>query len=396
MNNAEITVNNSSLIDKLIFSIMDSPEYNNVQFLIFTIRKPYLIFLSTLKSSGFKVPQFLIPLTCFIDRVIKEQGIELEEILKYMISLELQNDFSKGWVHYYYTCFISPQCDGSTSIQCSRETFIHIFTGFVLDFFNSTRSLDINLIVDQEKQVYQTNQYGLSIVDNVEFKTDYFIFDGKAYLYNLLTNTKQLRFEDGMPGFARIITDQVNDGDILLRLDERLALPKDQAISYSSANFEKYRGPQFHFQKSVFTDIKTIIVHISPETSNKLLMVIKKDYDYKNNKAFLHIEIETLPFVKDSHSSPVITTFLHGMYYLEDDCFIHIDYTKNQYSVEDYLIKYSDSVPDKPIDLYTERKELHYKIWCIENGTYSREVWYQLMIASLPEEYQTLLNEILA
>ena len=139
----------------------------------------------------------------------------------------------------------------------------------------------------------------------------------------------------------------------------------------------------------------TIIVHISPDSSNKLLMVIKKDYDCKTNKAFLHIEIETLPYVKNSRSSPVITTFLHGMYYLDDDCFTHIDYTKNQYSVEEYLIKYSDSVPNKPIDLYTERKELHYKIWCIENGTYSREIWYQLMIASLPEEYQTLLNEIL-
>ena len=29
--------------------------------------------------------------------------------------------------------------------------------------------------------------------------------------------------------------------------------------------------------------------------------------------------------------SPCITTFLHGMYYPEDDVFTHIDYTKNQY-----------------------------------------------------------------
>lgn len=395
MNNAEITVNNSDEIDELLFSIMDSTEFKSIQFLIITIRRQYLKVLSTLRTSGFKVPHFLIPLTCFVDKAIEERGIDLEEILKYMLLIELQNDFSKGWVHYFYTCFITPQCDGSTSIQCSRETFIHIFTGFVLDFFKSTYSLDINELVCQEDHIYPTNQYGLSVVDGVEFKTDYFIFDGKAYLYNLLTNTKQLKFEDGMPGFARIITDQVKNGDILLRLDENLALPKDQAISYSSADFEKFRGPQFHFQNSVLTDTKTIIVHISPDSSNKLLMVIKKDYDFKTNKAFLHIEIETLPYVKNSRSSPVITTFLHGMYYLDDDCFTHIDYTKNQYSVEEYLIKYSDSVPNKPIDLYTERKELHYKIWCIENGTYSREIWYQLMIASLPEEYQTLLNEIL-
>ena len=29
--------------------------------------------------------------------------------------------------------------------------------------------------------------------------------------------------------------------------------------------------------------------------------------------------------------SPCITSFLHGMYYPEDDVFTHIDYTKNQY-----------------------------------------------------------------
>lgn len=40
--------------------------------------------------------------------------------------------------------------------------------------------------------------------------------------------------------------------------------------------------------------------------------------------------------------------------------------------------------------------ELHYKIWCIENGRYTREVWYNLMTASLNEKYRTLLDEILA
>lgn len=34
--------------------------------------------------------------------------------------------------------------------------------------------------------------------------------------------------------------------------------------------------------------------------------------------------------------------------------------------------------------------------WCIENGRYTREVWYNLMTASLNEKYRTLLDEILA
>ena len=129
---------------------------------------------------------------------------------------------------------------------------------------------------------------------------------------------------------------------------------------------------------------------------DKLLMVIKKDYDDTRKKAFLHIEIETLPYCPTGEAnSPCITTFLHGMYYPEDDVFTHIDYTKNQYIYSDYEQKYADANPEIPIDFYAEKK-LHYKIWCIENGTYSREIWYKLMVASLPKKYHILLDEILA
>lgn len=62
---------------------------------------------------------------------------------------------------------------------------------------------------------------------------------------------------------------------ILLRLDERLALPVKQAISYSTLNFEKFYGPQFHFEDKI-KKVKTIIVHFNKESSNKLLMVIKR------------------------------------------------------------------------------------------------------------------------
>ena len=83
------------------------------------------------------------------------------------------------------------------------------------------------------------------------------------------------------------------------------------------------------------------------------------------------------------------------MYYPEQNIFTHIDYTKNQYSEELYLQKYSDSNDGISIDQYTSKRDLHYKIWCIENGRFTRETWYKLMIISLSEEYQTLLNEIL-
>ena len=73
------------------------------------------------------------------------------------------------------------------------------------------------------------------------FHNDYFVFENKAYLYNILTNIIPVSFGDVMPGFARVISEQREVGNILLRLDDRLALPEEQAISYSTLNFEKYR-----------------------------------------------------------------------------------------------------------------------------------------------------------
>lgn len=209
----------------------------------------------------------------------------------------------------------------------------------------------------------------------------------------MLTNTTPLQFGDSMPGFARLINDEVDDGNVLLRLDERLALPKEQAISYSTLNFEKYHGPQFHFNRTSLKSPKTITVHIDGETLDKLLMVVKQDYDQVSEKTLWHIEIETLPHLqKDKEKGHRITTFLHGMYYSEDDLFTHIDCTKNQYDGESYERKYTENAP---VDLYTKNNELHHKIWCIEQGHYSRELWYKLMVVSLNERYCKLLDEIL-
>ena len=199
-----------------------------------------------------------------------------------------------------------------------------------------------------------------------------------------------------MPGFAKIITENVKGGNILLRLDERLALPKDQAISYSSLDYAKYRGPQFHFKDSTLKMERNITVHIDEKTLNKLLLVIKQRFDDKENKPFWHIEIETLPF-KDpaTKGKYCITTFLHGMYFPDEDIFTHIDYTRKQYEMQTYLKKYADCIDEVPIDTYTDSSKLHHKIWCIEGGRYSREVWYKLMVTSLNDGYARLLDEML-
>ena len=64
--------------------------------------------------------------------------------------------------------------------------------------------------------------------------------------------------------------------------------------------------------------------------------------------------------------------------------------------MEVYLDKYADSQNGIPVDQYTEIKDLHYKIWCIENGEFKKETWYKLMMISLPNQYQELLNEMLS
>lgn len=378
-------------IEQFLIDVTETEEYKSLEYLAFSIHKPMLDYFTSFrkKDNRFTIPSFLVSFVNRVGTLFCEKDISGDNILNYME----QNDYH-GWVQYYDVAFIRKPGVTET-IQVDSEFFFLIISGFILDTFRKNY-IDINEIIAGEQFIYETNQYKLTAVPGVVFKTDSFIFDGKAYLYNILTNKSKIEFFDTMPGFAKIITEDVDTGDILLRLDERLAVPAEQVISYSTLNFEKFRGPQFHFADTPLAKTKTIIVHIDPETCDKLLMVIKKDYDVVQKKEFLHIEIETLPHCHvGMTNSPCITTFLHGMYYPEDDIFTHIDYTKNQYIHADYEKKYADADPDVPVDFYAEKK-LHYKIWCIENGKYSRETWYKLMVASLHKPYRTLLDEMLA
>lgn len=387
----EIIIKQKEEIETFLITITESEQYLSREYLVHTIRKNFLDYLTAYRLKDFEIPLFLKDLIEYVNLKFEESNIDPSNMLDFMNC----ND-EHGWIMYYDTAFLRPPNKNQSNgmVKCDRELFMLVLSGFIFDYFRNG-VVDISEIVARENLRYETNQYGLTIVSGVIFNRDYFVFDNKAYLYNLLTNTTVIDFADSMPGFARIITEQINTGDILLRIDERLALPITQAISYSTLNFEKFYGPQFHFADSILKKQKTIIVHIDEESCDKLLMVIKQDYDVKSREEFLHIEIETLPFVNvDESPTHVITTFLHGMYYPVNDCFTHIDYTKNQYASDDYVKKYSESANGVPIDFYTE-KELHYKIWCVENGSYSREVWYNFMISSLSEKYRKLLDEIL-
>lgn len=384
-------VQSEDAINDYIFSIIETDEYKDIEYLVFSIRMPYLEYLSRLRLTRFEIPSYLEPLVDIVVERFNAAEISTADMLNYMLNNDINN-----WVFYYTYTFIEPATKGKISeiVPSLSDLFALVLTGYILDLFRETK-VDIRTISENEVLLHKTNQYGLSIVNGVQFNRDYFIYDDRAYLYNIFTKTSPIKFGDIMPAFARIIVDNVHDGDILLRLDERLSLPSGQAISYSSLNYEKYYGPQFHFNDSVLKRSKTITVHIDNNTNHKLLMVVKKDYDSIKKQPLWHIEIETLPYIgNESSSAHCITTFLHAMYYPEDDTFSHIDCTKNQYAMSDYLKKYSESSESVPIDLYTQ-PGLHYKIWCIENGQYSKKVWYDLMMVSLPKTYQSLLNEIL-
>lgn len=383
---------NHQTIDEFLLDITETAEYKSIKYFIFSIRMNYLHYMVISRIVKFKISKYLENLIGKVIDKFNESGISAVDMLQYMLDNDINN-----WIHYYAYTFIIPVAKGqeNEAVNDLSELYAFVLTGYILDTFREKR-IDIKNLIEGQVLSHKTNQYDLTVVDGVEFKRDYFVFKGKAYLYSILTNTNTMQFGDTMPAFARIITEQVKDGNILLRLDERLALPINQAISYSTLNFEKYRGPQFHFKDSILKNPKTITIHIDENTADKLLLVIKKKVDNNSKKDFWHIELETLPY-RDTASKGkyCITTFLHGMYYPEDDCFTHIDCTKNQYEMSEYIKKYSECEPDIPVDLHTKSNELHYKIWCIENGRYTREVWYNLMTASLNEKYRTLLDEIL-
>ena len=383
---------NHQTIDEFLLDITETAEYKSIKYLIFSIRMNYLHYMAISRIVKFEIPKYLENLIGIVIDKFNESGISTVDMLQYMLDNDINN-----WIHYYAYTFIIPVAKGeeNEAVNDLSELYAFVLTGYILDTFREKR-IDIKNLIEGQVLSHKTNQYDLTVVDGVEFKRDYFVFEGIAYLYNILTNTNTMQFGDTMPAFARIITEQVKDGNILLRLDERLALPINQAISYSTLNFEKYRGPPFHFKDSILKNPKTITIHIDENTADKLLLVIKKKVDNNSKKDFWHIELETLPYGDTaSKGKYCITTFLHGMYYPEDDCFTHIDCTKNQYEMSEYIKKYSECEPDIPVDLHTKSNELHYKIWCIENGRYTREVWYNLMTASLNEKYRTLLDEIL-
>lgn len=388
-------------IEDFLIMLTDTDEYKDIYYKCFSMDIS-IGFLCTTLNKHEKIYSFITSLKNRVKIELLNNSINIDNLFEYIV-----NDKYTWMLNGVYALFnkksnitdfeyLSNIAKGKVITPYIEDfdidKFAYLITAYILDSLGD-KKLNIKNIIGQEIFNYPTNSYNLTKINGCTFKRDGIIYDGKGYFYNIFTNKKTIDSLDVIPAFAKIILEET-EGDILYRLDERLSMPESEYSDYSGVAFGKFYGPQFNFDSTNLKETKTIIVRMDYDTFDKLLMVIKRDYDRTSKKSFLHIELESLPYINDTRQY-VITTFLHGMYYPDTDSFSHIDYTKNQYNIDNYLKKYEDSINGEPIDLYVSCKDLHYKIWCIENGTFSRETWYKLMIVSLPTRYQKLLDEIL-
>lgn len=367
------------------------------------LEKIYFVRSMTTISFSLFVAMFPDEQKCFQQLVKKIQIIIDENIEKidiqniyreinnnnvYMLSCSLFSDDSE-------TCFnnkLHHTGNINNSVDWDSEKFAKIILAQLFDI-DQKQGVDLSKVIVNERFEYKTTDYKLTKLDDWEFYADGIIFDNKAYLFNGLLIRDKISEMDNIPGFARIILKNKSNGNFFFRIDEQLAMPKDKKIEYTGTKFAQYFGPKFSFDHiNKFLNGKSITIHYNESTMNKLLLVVKPDYDEKLKQDFLHIELETLPTPDSFNNRNVITTFLHGKYYIDSRTFNHIDLANNQYLIEEYERKYNGIGIN--VD-YHSLKNLHYKQWCIEDGVYDEKTWYELVICSIKKEYRDLLDEIL-
>lgn len=394
-------------MEDLIVSIKALNNFRTVSYYTAHLRQPLWRIFSGNKWSG--VPIFLKSICQQIRNLIEESKLSQGEIIQYIANS--QDNPSYFFVSQSILLYGTSQklseieryniADRALEFPANITIDLEILTCavacFVLDG-NRYSDWDFLTIINEEQFAYQINDYKLTKVFDVDFNQDGFVFDGKYYLYNRFIDRQPIEFLDKMPAVFNIMTNSIDleMADFYLRLDERLSVPLEEANISHSLEFEKFRGTSFRFSNTKLDKMKNITVHYNPETYDKLLMVIKKDYDEIDNQEFWHIEVEQLPFVDRTESRGNIKTiFVHGKYYPLKKAFTHVDFTINQYPFEEYCEKQDDHTNKKiQIDYYTT-KECHYKIWCIENTDISEEIWYKLTSVSLPTTYRSLFEEIL-
>src|SRR5699024_8102689 len=283
-----------------------------------------------------------------------------------------------------------------TNVIIDTEKICFAIVAYTLDT-NPFNKWDFSKICPREKFQYEITDYKLTKVTGIEFCPNGLIYDNKYYLYSIFINRIKMDYFDKMLAIFKVLSDNIliREADFYLRLDERLAIPLPEANISDKLVSEKFRGLQFNFNNTRLEKVKNIVVHGDLKTFDKLLMVIKKDYDKDIGEEFWHIELEELPYLENKISDIVYVTFIHGKYYPNQKVFKHMDFIKNQYNYTDYCEKYQDTTnSDIKIDFYTT-KECHYKICYVEKIEIRKEAWYKVSCVSLGPIYRKLFDEIM-
>lgn len=254
----------------------------------------------------------------------------------------------------------------------------------------------INIKDTKEIQVHEKlkeplNKYGLTKLDSVEFLRQGFIIDDTYYLYNIFIDPTIASPLDTMPYTFRILTEEILDGDIYMRCDENLAVPKTKLLSTATVDFQKFHGITVDFANIEMLLGKEIIVHIHPTLGHKILMIIKPDTE--NRERFFHIEVEQLwepSIIKDT---TVFATFIHAKFFPQKRAFTHIDFSINQYNTDVYAAKHREASNETgiPVDKYGD---IHYKVWCVEANSIEIETWSKLICATLDEPFREIFLEM--
>ena len=390
----------SDNVEKLILSILDLDEFDNARYYALHLAKPLWRIFWHVSST----PYFLRNICAKVKISVKRYQVKLGDILAYYVGDKTNGNYLSVAIKIKK---IKPQCkldemqiismlmdgmDISEYVDIDEDMLICSLVCYVLDN-NRLNILDFNEICKIEEFTYETTDYKLTKVNEIKFLSSGYIYDNKYYLYSIFINREKLEYFDEKPAVFRIIEEEISSPDIYMRLDERLAVPSEDRLLLDTLNSEKFRGIQFQFSKTNLDRGENIIVHGNIESYDKLLMIIKKDYDDPLGEDFWHVELEELPYSKNINR--VTVTLMHGKYYPAHKLFRHIDYIKNQYPYDIYIEKYKDMTNSEvPIDYYTDKTN-HYKIWCVEETDISEETWYKLVYTSLRPKYKTLLNEIL-
>lgn len=369
-----------------------------------------------------EIPSPVKDLSATISSLIEKYNIDEEEILLYTFGFDKdnKNDAKFGEKLYgdkqYVACFGKilcshnkvdlPQlpCDVLVGAKRFKECFSVDYSRMICAFililikYNvyNFKCLEDILAIECLKDNH--DKYGLIDITCAEFKRQGYIIDDKYYLYNTFFDTSIGNPLDDVPNTIKIIQNSnIRDLSIYMRCDKKLCVNKEDMVCTAGVGFEKWRGIDFHaeaIEDNLIKD-KEIVVHYDLETMNKLLLIIKPE---KNNDGdnYFQISVEQLWSMDKilKSDSKVITNYIHGCYYPEKKIFDHIDFSVNQYNIDVYEKKYSDSNTETkvPIEKYGD---IHYKIWCIKGNNLDLKLWAKLVFYTIDAPFRKLFVEII-